>query len=120
MSGFFEWRTEGKTKRPFYVTMTSGEPMSVAGLWEMCIREGKPLLTCTIITTDANAIMEPIHDRMPVVLGTDSLDAWMNAEAGLELLKPCPKEWIRATEVDTYVNKVANQGQECIEPKVAS
>lgn len=115
MSGFYEWKTEGNLKRPFYVTMASGEPMSVAGLWEAVTWDGKPTLSCTIITTDANETMAQIHDRMPVVLGKDDWGAWLSAKVGLEVLRPCPNEWIKATEVSSYVNKVSNQGPRCLE-----
>jgi putative SOS response-associated peptidase YedK len=94
--------------------MASGEPMSVAGIWDTCTRDGKALHSCSIVTTDANNVMGKIHDRMPVILGKDDFNAWLSASKGQELLVPCPDDWIEATEVSSYVNKVANQGAECI------
>lgn len=116
MSGFFEWKTEGESKRPHYVTMASGEPMSVAGLWEQRVVGGEETLSCTIVTTDANATMESIHNRMPLILGEQDLDAWLSGRAGKEILRPCPAPWIEAVEVSSYVSNIRNQGDKCIEP----
>lgn len=116
MSGFYEWKAEGKLKRPHYITMASGEPMSVAGLWEPRTVDGEERLSCTIVTTDANATMSPIHDRMPVILGKFDLDAWLSGRAAEEILRPCPANWISAIEVSTYVSNVRNQGEQCIAP----
>lgn len=120
MSGFYEWKTEGKVKRPHYMTLASGEPMSVAGLWETREVDGAELLSCTIVTTEANEAMPPIHDRMPVILGRYDLDAWLSGRAGAELLKPCPAGWIKAVEVSPYVSSTRNHGPACIEPLKAS
>lgn len=115
-SGFYEWKTEGKVKRPFYITAASGEPLSFAGLWEARQVDGEDQLSCTIITTDANATMEPIHNRMPVILGRHDLTPWLSGRGGVEMLKPCADKAIKAVEVSTYVSNVKNQGEKCIEP----
>ena len=118
MSGFYEWLTEGKTKRPHYITLASGEPMSVAGLWEMREIEGQELHSCTIITTDANDAMSRVHNRMPVILGRYSLDAWLHARAGEDVLKPCPSNWLKIEEVSQRVNRTKDgyDDPDCIKP----
>ncbi len=122
MSGFYEWKTEpakngGKpVKRPNYITMASGELMSVAGIWEPRNVGGEETMSCSIVTTDANDTMAPIHDRMPVIISKFDLDAWLSGRADTEILRPCPPAWISAVEVSTFVSNVRNQGAQCIEP----
>lgn len=115
-SGFYEWKTEGKAKRPHYITMAAGGIMSFAGIWEMREVEGEEVYSCSIVTTEPNAVMEPIHDRMPVILGKYDFDAWLTGRAGEELLKPCPGDWLKAVEVSSYVSNSRNQGEACIAP----
>lgn len=119
-SGFYEWQRLSKTdKQPLHFTLASGEPMSLAGLWETWEdpkSQGERFLSCTIIVTEANELMAKIHNRMPVILAADAVDAWLTGDAGDELLKPCPSDWLEATEVSTYVNSSRHQGPECIEP----
>lgn len=121
MSGFFEWKTEAASKggkpvkRPFHITMASGGPMSVAGIWDRWSSTGGDVLSCSIVTTDANATMELIHNRMPVILGRDEADAWLSGRAGAEILRSCPADWLATSEVSSYVNSVRNQGERCIE-----
>lgn len=116
VSGFYEWKNEHGSKRPFLVTPEGGGIMSLAGLWDRFERDGKEVLSCVIITTDANETMAPIHDRMPVILGPYDLNAWLSGVAETEILRPCPPGRIVTTEVSSYVNRVSNQGPECIEP----
>ncbi len=133
VSGFYEWRQTapelgkkaGKTagaKQPYYVTMASGEPMSFAGLWEKWRKgDGAEVLSCTIITTAANALIAPIHDRMPVILSRDDCEAWMRPAGGAapepSLLQPCPAEWLRSYRVSTRVNSPRNNDPSLIEPE---
>ncbi len=94
--GFFEWKKENSKKVPYYFFFKSGGAMGFAGLYETWIApDKKPVHTCTIITTKPNAIVEPIHDRMPVILPHDAHDLWLNPKSKdpaklLELLKPYP------------------------------
>ncbi|MHB1778068.1 MAG: SOS response-associated peptidase, partial [Acidimicrobiales bacterium] len=91
--GFYEWqKTDGK-KRPFYVQMKDQQPFGMAGLWERWDKQGEPIESCTILTTDANDLMMPIHERMPVIIPSDQFDLWLDPavhdEKKLsELLKP--------------------------------
>src|SRR5262245_37129944 len=65
---FYEWKAAGKKKRPCHFALASGRPFAFAGLWDVWRGDGKPLLTCCLITTDANELVRPVHDRMPVIL----------------------------------------------------
>ena len=108
--GFYEWRTEGKKKFPMYIRLKSGEPFGFAGLYNVWTSpDGKQTCTCTIITTEANEAVKPIHDRMPVILPRDKEDIWLNPaledkEELLAALKPYPPEEMEAYEVSTKVN----------------
>ena len=76
--GFYEWKTEGKTMQAYYFSLRSGEPLALAGLWEAWRSpDGNILRTVCIITTEANAVMKPIHDRMPVVVKPEDWDKWL-------------------------------------------
>jgi putative SOS response-associated peptidase YedK len=79
-AGFYEWKKEGNKKIPYYFLLKSGKPLGFARLYETWIAPDKnPVKSCTIITTQANAVVEPIHDRMPVV-AKDARDIWLNPE----------------------------------------
>jgi len=108
--GFYEWKTEGKRKFPIYIRLKSKEPFGFAGLYNVWkAPDGNLLCTCTIITTEANEAVKPIHDRMPVILPGDAEDMWINPatedkEALVGILKPYPSEEMEAYEVSTNVN----------------
>lgn len=122
--GFYEWQVRpGAAKQPYLATLADGRPFAFAGLWERWDKaaDGRPLLSCTILTTDANALLAPIHDRMPVILAEDAYDAWLDcercpAEAVTALLRPFPAEAMAVRPVGTWVNRVANDDARCIAP----
>lgn len=93
-SGFYEWHTENGIKQPWYISLKSGEPMAFAGLWETWQPAGAEAVeSCCIITTSANAIMEPIHERMPVILQPEQWPVWLSQqEQNADHLQPllCP------------------------------
>jgi putative SOS response-associated peptidase YedK len=116
-SGFFEWQAVAGRKQPWAITLPGRELIAFAGLWERWRpREGAPVETFTIVTTDANAQVAPIHDRMPVILPPAAIDTWLAAPAAeaCALLKPWdgPLE-LRA--VGPHVSNVRNEGPECLE-----
>jgi putative SOS response-associated peptidase YedK len=127
---FYEWqkrtRADGKPagKLPYAVRLKDGRPMALAGLWEIwrdpADPDAEPLRTCVIITTEANDLMAPIHDRMPVILARDDWTAWLDPDRGGDkvtgLLVPAPSEWFDVFPVSSLVNKVANDGPELLEP----
>ncbi|MCI0440057.1 MAG: SOS response-associated peptidase [Chloroflexi bacterium] len=112
--GFYEWQKVGPSKRPMRIAMKTGEPFAFAGLWERWkAPEGGPILSCTIITTNANELMSPIHERMPVILPREVESLWLDPEqdAGMlaELLVPYPDlDDLEAYEVSTLVNSPRN------------
>ncbi len=118
ISGFYEWKKEAGRKQPYYIRTRDGGPFTLAGLWER--RPGEPPLeTCTILTTQANALLEPLHDRMPVIVGAEHREAWLHAPApdiARELLRPYAPEAMQAYRVDTLVNNARNDVPECVEP----
>jgi putative SOS response-associated peptidase YedK len=120
--GFYEWRTEGKRKFPMYIRLKSGESFGFAGLYNVWTSsDGKKTCTCTIITTEANEMVKPIHDRMPVILPRDKEDIWINPatedkEMLFTVLKPYPPEEMEAYEVSTKVNTPSYNTPENVRP----
>jgi len=94
--GFYEWQKLGKVKKPLRFSLKSGEPFGLAGLYETWISpEQKPINTCTIITTEPNDLLRPIHDRMPVIVPKEQEAAWIDPDNHdqkelLSILKPYP------------------------------
>jgi putative SOS response-associated peptidase YedK len=124
--GFYEWQRVGKAKQPYYITLEEGAPFAFAGLWETWVGpDGSALDSCTIVTTEANALMEPLHTRMPVIVDPEDYGLWLGRGAetpkdelgGLvDLLRPYPPERMAARTVSKYVNSPFNEGAECIAP----
>lgn len=121
--GFYEWRKVPgeKTKLPLRFVLKSGEPFAFAGLWDTWINpEGDELHTFTIITTQANELIQPVHHRMPVILAQEHEDVWLDPDNRdtqrlTALLKPYPTEEMEAYPVSTLVNSPKNDSPECIE-----
>ncbi len=126
---FYEWKRDregsGKTKKasvPFLIRRRDGAPMAFAGLWETWMGpNGEELDTACILTTAANKLMEPIHDRMPVILEPEDFDTWLdtdeaNAEAAQSLMRPAADDILEAFEISTAVNKVANDNEDIQKP----
>jgi len=125
--GFYEWekREGSKQKQPWFIRRRDGEPLAFAGLWEIWhdpkIGDDAPRIrTFTIITTEANDLLEPIHERMPVVLPESEWDRWLDPEfqdvdALRQLLVPAPSDQFEMWPVSTLVNKADNEGPELIE-----
>ena len=120
--GFYEWqRLEGAAKRPWYISRADGAPMAFAGLWEVWRSPtGEARRTCSIITTTANPLMAPIHDRMPVILEAADWGSWLapdndDVPALRGLLVPADDRTLTRHPVSTLVNSVRNNGPELIE-----
>jgi putative SOS response-associated peptidase YedK len=122
--GFYEWRKRGKSKQPMYIGLPEHQPFAFAGLWEVWHdAEGAALSTCTIITTAANAFMQPIHERMPVILPAAAEAHWLDQrivepEQLLSCLTPYPAEAMVAYPVSSLVNSPRHNSPECIAPLV--
>jgi putative SOS response-associated peptidase YedK len=121
-TGFYEWRVQGRTKQPLWIGMRSKRPFAFAGLWEHWKpAEEEPLETCTIITTEPNELMRPIHNRMPVILAPVSYDQWLDPtfqhiEPLKALLRPYLSEELTAYPVSTFVNNPRHDAPQCLEP----
>ena len=117
---FYEWQQiNAKTKRPFAFGMRGGEPYAFAGLWERWKpKEGAPLETFTILTTDPNALAEPVHNRMPVILDPQDYTRWIAqgdpSRPPSDLLRPYPAEKMRAWPVSARVGNVRNDDLELL------
>lgn len=117
--GFYEWGGERGHKQPFRVTRTDEEPFAMAGLWDVWGTNGEERETVTIITTDANETIAPIHDRMPVILEPGEETSWLEDTADEELqslLDPFPADRTAAYPVSPAVNDPANDSPDIIEP----
>jgi putative SOS response-associated peptidase YedK len=120
--GFYEWQKIGDTKRPIYIRLKSRKPFGFAGIYENWESEqGKQIVTCAIITTAANALMKPIHDRMPVILPKENENPWLDPRTDdqvllLEMLQPYPADAMEAYPVSKRVNIPSNNSPECINP----
>ena len=120
--GFYEWKGTGKNKQPMYIGLRSGEPFGMAGLWEAWKSpDGDWLHSCTIITTQSNALMEEIHNRMPVILPRESEPVWLDPGVDdpsrlTDLLQPYPADAMTARPVSGLVNNARNDFPECIAP----
>jgi putative SOS response-associated peptidase YedK len=120
--GFYEWqkKPDSKTKVPHYIRMAKDRVFAFAGLWETWHgKEGAGVDSCTIMTTAANDLMRPLHDRMPVILPEEHFAPWLdpkNEEAAeLEsLLKPYPPLEMIAFPISTLVNSPRNESPDCI------
>lgn len=119
--GFYEWkRTDGK-KQPFFFRMQDERPFGFAGLWDQWKgTDGEVINSCTILTTEANEVLRPVHDRMPVILHPEEYSLWLEAdvrerESLIELLRPYPAEEMVGYPVSASINSPRNQGAELIE-----
>jgi putative SOS response-associated peptidase YedK len=125
-SGFYEWKAIGPARQPWLFRRPAGEPFALAGLWDTWTApDGSRRESCTVITTAPNALMAPIHHRMPVMLGEDHWEAWLDPARTepaqlAALLEPWPAEGLRATAVTRRVNKVDFDEPACLEPDTSA
>ena len=119
---FYEWKRDGLRRTPMRISLESGQLFAFAGLWESWTApNGRRILSCTIITTAANQLIAPIHDRMPVILPPEAEPAWLDPriqdpDALSDLLAPYPPELMTTYEVSSIVNSAANDTPNCIAP----
>ena len=118
--GFYEWQRTGGAKRPMRIVMRSGEPFAFAGLWSVWKDpNGNHVPSCAIITTEANDLLMPIHDRIPVILAKEAEEFWLDGsvdDPGVlrGTLAPFTADAMEAYEVSTLVNSAANNHPEVI------
>jgi len=120
--GFYEWLKQDKAKIPYYIHLKSHDPMGLAGLYNAWTSpEGETIQTCTIITTDANSLLAPIHNRMPVILHARDYKVWLKSDEHdatflLPLLKPYPSDELATYQVTPKVNSFKYNKPENIRP----
>ncbi|RDV02293.1 SOS response-associated peptidase [Undibacter mobilis] len=119
--GFYEWRAGGPRKQPYFIHARSGAPLAFAGLWETWTGpNGEELDTVTIVTTEANSTVRPLHDRMPVIVPPEAFGLWLDtdnvdAATASSLIMPAPDDLLEVWPVSTDVNRVANDNAQLIE-----
>src|SRR5438034_5135530 len=119
--GFYEWQRQGGQKQPFHMRRRDGQPFALAGLWERWEGPDGCIDSCALLTTASNALMRPIHDRMPVILDPQSFDLWLDprmqdVERVQSLLRPYPAEAMIAYPVSPMVNNARNDNPQCVLP----
>jgi putative SOS response-associated peptidase YedK len=121
--GFYEWQAAGKAKQPYFIHFRDDRPFAFAGLWEAW--EGPDhtaIESCTIITTTADDLIRPIHDRMPVILAPEVYEVWLDSSVNkfeeiAGLLAPFSSDRMEAYPVNTLVNNPTQDEAGCIEPR---
>ena len=118
-TGFYEWQHVGSEKIPHHIQPPEGEVFAFAGLWDHWDKDGPGFDSCSIIVTVANTTMQPIHERMPVILNPAQYSIWLNVEhynrAQLEALLVPYGGPMQAHPVSRYVNSPKNDGPRCVE-----
>lgn len=116
--GFYEWqRVDRKTKQPYYFQLADKQPFAFAGLWERWQGDGDVVETCTILTTQANELLQPIHDRMPVIVNPEDYDRWLEPTLTPDhqaLLHPYNAALMQGYRVSTLVNRATNDSPDCV------
>jgi len=121
-SGFYEWQRQERGKQPYFVRMRNERLFAFAGLWDRWESPDEGAIeTCTILTISANAVLAPIHDRMPVIVPTMEYDRWLdtslkNPDSLAPLLVPFPPEEMLAFPVSPRVNTPSTDDEGCIAP----
>lgn len=122
VNGFYEWRKFGSSKLPFYITVNSSNLFGFAGIYEKWKSpEGTITPTFSILTTDANTLLKPLHERMPVILDPQEYDGWLNNRQPdekllLGMLNQYPMSDMSVYPVSPLVNKAENNSPELIQP----
>lgn len=118
-SGFYEWKRD-KSKSPYFVGIKENDLFSFAGIWDFHPQQSD-LKTCAILTTAANEIITPIHNRMPVILDEEGEKSWLTADRSnyIDIFKPYSSGKMKIHEVSNYVNNWRNNDKQCIKPLIA-
>jgi putative SOS response-associated peptidase YedK len=119
--GFYEWTKTNGAKQPYRIHRADDGPFAFAGLWERWRQAGENVESCTIVTTDANDALKPIHHRMPVILDPGDYQAWLDAEdtprdTAQALLRPYEGGGFASYRIGTHVNNPRNDDAACIAP----
>jgi putative SOS response-associated peptidase YedK len=118
--GFYEWQKQGSQKKPYFFRMKTGAPFAFAGLWDEWEGGGERVVSCTVLTTAANELVRPVHDRMPVIIRPANYDAWLDPRqwdqaAIQEAFIPYPSELMGKHPVSNRVNRPGYESADCVE-----
>lgn len=121
-SGFFEWKKDGRTKTPHLIQFKTKETFAFAGIWERWMQSKQVHFSCAILTTEANALLQPIHHRMPIMLQRDHFSKWLDGDATTESMKewavPIANHALEAYPVSPLVNQTKHNSEECLAPSL--
>ncbi|NMH72977.1 SOS response-associated peptidase [Bacillus sp. RO2] len=117
--GFYEWKKQNGDKKPIRFTKTNEKPFAFAGLWDRWVTKDEELVSCTLITTRPNQLVEDVHDRMPVILKEEHEKDWLSRQVLTSsqlatMLQPFDAGLMRSFEVSPIVNSPKNNGPDCI------
>jgi len=120
--GFYEWQGGGRRKQPYFIHLRDDRLFAFAGLWESWQgAEGSRIESCTLLTTGANELVRPIHDRMPVILAPQAYGPWLDPSAQADtlapLMAPYPADEMASYPIGGHVNNPANDDPQCVEPQ---
>jgi putative SOS response-associated peptidase YedK len=118
--GFYEWAKANGAKQPHYFQLKDGGPFAFAGLWERWAKGKEPIESCTLLTTEANEVVSPVHQRVPVILEPKEYGRWLDPqrrrlEDDSALLRPFPAERMIGYPVGRFVNDPRNEDPRCVE-----
>jgi putative SOS response-associated peptidase YedK len=119
--GFYERQKTDGAKQPYFIRMKDERPFGIAGLWERWDKQGEPIESCAILTTDANEVMQPIHDRMPVIIPPKQFDVWLDPKVidekvVTEMLRRFRSDVMTAYPISTKVNNPKFDAPACVDP----
>ena len=120
--GFYEWSKGGASRGPHWIHPRQKQLLGMAGLWATWKSpEGVVIESCTLLTTAANSVLRPLHDRMPVILPRERYAQWLDPACRepselLPLLRPCPDDWLDCRPVGPEVNDVRFDDASCLQP----
>lgn len=119
--GFYEWQKQAGGKQPFFIRLADGRPFAFAGLWEHWDGPEGAVESCTILTTEPNDLVRPLHNRMPIILPPADYALWLDRSVQeprllQPLLRPFSTQDMMAYPVSLWVNSPQNDGPRCIEP----
>ena len=121
VDGFYEWQNIGRKRQPYHIRMKDDNLFALGGLWQpRNAMAGEEIDSCAILTTDANEIVRPLHDRMPVIIGQAAFANWLDHSQPLVaikvLMRPYPAKAMVSIPVSSWVNTAAHEGEQCLAP----
>ena len=122
--GFYEWKQQARPKQPYHIRLADERPFAFAGLWDRWQRGHLVIESCTIVTTAANELLRPLHERMPVILDPADYTTWLDPQRQdpeqLEaLLTAYPADRMAMRAVSTAVNSARQDSPQCLAPAAA-